>query len=265
MALAIDTEMPSNAGQSSTASSSLTYSFNNAAGTLLVIGVSWGSAAAFAMSGVTYNTVAMTQVTGAVVGYDGAGHNFSGAALYFLLTPATSAHNVVVSMTGTPGGSTAILSGGISFTGHDLVTPIVASSGKSNFQESGTTSATVGSATTTSGNIVLAQMATGSGYSSTTQSRSWSLNVNGLSAGGNGALTRAAGTGSTITMTDTITSDFFGMVCCEIAAASGGATRGLFRTPPLSGAGVGGSFFRDPLQGRMVRRDRIYVPARMSA
>ena len=29
---------------------------------------------------------------------------------------------------------------------------------------------------------------------------------------------------------------------------TGGGARGLFRTPPLSGIGIGGSFFRDPLQ-----------------
>lgn len=32
-------------------------------------------------------------------------------------------------------------------------------------------------------------------------------------------------------------------------ATGGGATRGLFRVPPMAGLGGGGSFFRDPLQG----------------
>lgn len=43
----------------------------------------------------------------------------------------------------------------------------------------------------------------------------------------------------------------------------GGGGRGLFRTPPMNGMGVGGSFFRDPLAAplQMVRRDRIFVPA----
>lgn len=49
--------------------------------------------------------------------------------------------------------------------------------------------------------------------------------------------------------------------------SAGGGGRGLFRTPPVSGVGVGGSFFRDPLQAReqMVRRDRIFVPERYAA
>lgn len=32
------------------------------------------------------------------------------------------------------------------------------------------------------------------------------------------------------------------------AKSTGGATRGLFRTPPMAGVGIGGSFFRDALQ-----------------
>lgn len=46
-------------------------------------------------------------------------------------------------------------------------------------------------------------------------------------------------------------------------AAGGGGSRGLFLTPPVSGIGIGGSFFRNPLQApmQMVRRDRIFVPA----
>lgn len=37
---------------------------------------------------------------------------------------------------------------------------------------------------------------------------------------------------------------------CRIAAfkAAAGGARGLFRTPPVTGLGIGGSFFRDPLQ-----------------
>lgn len=51
-------------------------------------------------------------------------------------------------------------------------------------------------------------------------------------------------------------------------AAGGGGTRGLFCVPPVSGIGIGGSFFRDPLQSAprgMVRRDRIFVPERFAA
>jgi hypothetical protein len=163
----------------------------------------------------------MTAVTGATVGYDGGTHNFAGVALYFKLNPATGANNVVVTMSAA-NASQGIESGAISFTGNDTTTPIVASSGKTNFRESSGTTATVNTGTTTTGNIVVACMATGTAYGSTSQTLSWSKNENTASAGGAGAMTRTAGTGGTITMTDNITSDFMGMVCCEIAAASGG-------------------------------------------
>lgn len=50
-------------------------------------------------------------------------------------------------------------------------------------------------------------------------------------------------------------------------SAGGGGGRGLFRAPSQSGVGIGGSFFRDPLQAReqMVKRHHIYVPERYAA
>lgn len=47
------------------------------------------------------------------------------------------------------------------------------------------------------------------------------------------------------------------------ASGGGGGSRGLFRPSSASGVGIGGSFFRDPLQAsmRMVRRDQVFVPA----
>lgn len=267
MALAIDTEMPSNAGQGTLNADSQTYAFNNAAGTLLVVGVGWGCSGAhtFTISGVTYDGAAMTQFV--TIGYDGAGHDAAGVAFYYKLNPSTGSKNVVVTMNANAFTPRSIESGAISFTGNDTTTPIVAGSGKTNFRESNGTTATVTSATTTSGNIALAMMATGSGYGSTSQTLSWSANFNTGSAGGCAAMTRTGGTGSTISWSDTVTSDFMGICCLEVAAASGGATRGLFRAPSLSGTGIGGSFFRDPLQAPMqlVRRDRIFVPERLAA
>lgn len=57
-----------------------------------------------------------------------------------------------------------------------------------------------------------------------------------------------------------------GVIALKITAGGGG-TRGLFRVPPLSGTGIGGSFFADPLAApmQMVRRDRIFVPAWLKA
>lgn len=41
-------------------------------------------------------------------------------------------------------------------------------------------------------------------------------------------------------------------VLLSIKQSGGAAARGLFLTPPLSGVGIGGSFFRNPLQGAHV-------------
>lgn len=51
------------------------------------------------------------------------------------------------------------------------------------------------------------------------------------------------------------------------SSGGGGGGRGLFRTPPVSGVGIGGSFFRDPLQAPLqaIRKDRIFVPERYAA
>lgn len=60
-------------------------------------------------------------------------------------------------------------------------------------------------------------------------------------------------------------------IAAKAAAVSGvgggGGGRGLFMVPSLSGVGVGGSFFRDPLQAReqMVRKGDLYVPERLAA
>lgn len=68
-----------------------------------------------------------------------------------------------------------------------------------------------------------------------------------------------------VTSTDSGTGS--GIFGASFKAAAGGATRGLFRTPSLGGVGVGGSFFRDPLQAReqMVRKGELYVPERLAA
>lgn len=259
MALAIDSQMAGSAGQGALNANSLTFAFTNGAGGLMVLGVSWGATGgtAWTLTSITYNGVTMTQEV--AVGYDGAAHNAAGAGLFSLLNPATGSNNVVITMAAVAATPRSIEAGAMTFTGHNTTTPIVAGSGKTNFRESAGATATVTSGTTTTGNIAVAQMATGGGYSSTSQSLSWSNNFNTGSAGGCAAMTDANGTGGAIAFQNNITSDFMGMVCLEVAAAAGGATvtypqlergvRGLAR-------GVAGGIARS-----FVRRDRIFVPA----
>lgn len=222
MALAIDSQMPSNAGFGALNVDTDSQNFNNAGGGLMIAGVAWGqtNGAAWGVSGVNYNGVAMTLF--AHIEYDGAGHNAAGVSLYYLLNPATGTHALQVNMltgTITP---RSFEYGAITYTGHDTTTPIVAGSNQTNSRESNATTATVNSATTALGNMAVALMATGNSYVSTSQTLSWSNNFSTGSAGGAGAMTYASGTGGVINFSNVIGSDFMGMCCLEIAAAATG-------------------------------------------
>lgn len=74
-------------------------------------------------------------------------------------------------------------------------------------------------------------------------------------------------TSEAATATGTGSNEWNILAVAFVASGGGGGGRGLFMTPSLSGSGIGGSFFRDPLQAReqMTRRDRIYVPERYAA
>lgn len=65
----------------------------------------------------------------------------------------------------------------------------------------------------------------------------------------------------------TTTADGDAIIGTWKGAAGGGGGRGLFMTAPVSGIGVGGSFFRNPLQApyAMVRRESLFVPAWLGA
>lgn len=64
------------------------------------------------VSGVTYNGVALTQVA-AQLDDDGSGFDFQGIDLWYLDSPATGAHNVIVSVSP----DTTVACGAVSFTG----------------------------------------------------------------------------------------------------------------------------------------------------
>lgn len=220
MALAVDSQMPSGVGQSAVSSDSLTYSFTNAAGTLLVCQVSWGrpSGTTWTLSGVSYAGVAMTLAVG--IGFDGASHNGAGASIFYLLNPATGANNLVVTMNSGTAANRAIASGCISFTGNNSAAPVKAGQTFSARDESGGTNPTLAATATAAGNIIVDAVAIGSGITGSGQSISWLKNVNTNSAGGNGAGSRAAGNGGTVTMSYAGTQDEWGICACEIAAAS---------------------------------------------
>jgi len=204
--LAIDSQESAATGHNS-ATSPLTWSFNNVAGTTLVCGFVMGAATSASISGTpTYNGVNMKQVDGHI-------WNSGGAAiyLYYLNSPATGSNTVSVSATFS-GANPQIIGGCISFTGlGSFGTPAFAKQ-----DVSSSTTATVTVTGTTSGNKVIDVVGTGSGVTSATSPSvlSWKKNVNALTATNNAAQSYQSAGGS-ITMAYTVVSDFWAINAVE--------------------------------------------------
>jgi len=221
-ALAIDSQEASNAGHNS-ATSPLTWSFTNTAGTLLIVGacVNDTGTPTVAISGVTYNGVAMS----AIAGTDNAstlGTASNLCRLYQLLSPATGAHTVSVSWTGGGGYSDAI-GGAISFTGNNSTTPTGNPATASD--TSGTSnSASVSLTGTASGDYVVSLVATGSGVGTATAPTaiSWKLNVSLNDIGDNAALGQQTTSGGTVNAGFSVTADVWSMSAMEVFAAPAG-------------------------------------------
>lgn len=110
--MAIVFDAPSSAQNSS--ASSLTFSHTcTGSDRLLFVGASAGHASG--TSTVTYNAVSMTAESWDI--NTGGDQNNSG---HYLVAPATTANNIVISF----GGTAASIGGGISFTGVDQSTPV---------------------------------------------------------------------------------------------------------------------------------------------
>lgn len=219
MALSVDSEMASGVAGSASNSTSLTYSFTNTAGTLLVVGVAQSDRT---ISGVTYNGVAMTQSL-SVLSTNGKARS----SIYYLLNPATGAHNVVVSL----GGGASIVSGAISFTGNHASLPI-----KTTGQSTGTSgSATTSIASISAGNIIVDCTFSSASFGTTSATRSWLKN---LSTTVNGESSRTVATGGVVTITKTVgTSNAWVAVAVEVNSATL-PTTSVKRMLALLGCGV---------------------------
>jgi hypothetical protein len=222
--LAVDSEMPTQVGQVSTAgANTLSYSFTNTSGTLLVCTLVVGNNAVPVVSAFTYGGVALTAKNS--IGWDGS--NISKAFIYYLLNPLTGANTVGITLSSTASSSQRITSGCISFTGNSTSVDPFAQTGTNVF-DAATTTASLALNNTTAGNIIVDVIGTGSGVSSTTQTLSWLKNTDIINGGNNGASSRAVGTGGTVTMGYTVVSDRYGMVAAEVAAANPLTVNGTF-------------------------------------
>lgn len=217
MALAINTEMASNdAAVKVGASGSLTYSFNNVAGTYIAVGASVCEAGASrTITGVTYAGDALTKFDNQAIATD-ADVWLGGRATTF-----TGANNVVATPSA---GSNSMISGAISFTGQHATVP----AGTPHKATATSSTPTVDQTSTTVGNIVIAYMAGGTGWTTCSGTLSCRHNIDDTHAADNGQMNRAAGNGGTVTMSGSMggASDSWAIVCNEIIAAASGASGG---------------------------------------
>lgn len=184
-------------------------------------------------------TFGFTTGTGVVQGVDRsatndrrlAGINYDNSSRIFQVDlPASGAYTVHLALGDQAGGGNAICAAAI----QDTLTPLT----------------TVNFAANTANNFT---DATGAVYTNVT----WSGSETGVSL-----------TFSTTTLNLALTSAGYWTIAHLFVSQGGGSpSRGLFRTSPVSGVGIGGSFFRDPLQAReqMVKRNQIFVPERYAA
>ena len=209
MAVAFDAVGPSSAGggtANGSPSTSTSWS-HTCSGTnrVVVVGVAVGvNPSGSVTTSVTYGGTAMTSV-----GKVGSNNNTLGyVQLFSLVNPPTGASTVAVSASVV----TYISGGSISFTGASGVGTAVTAFGSST-----TPTATVTG--TASGGMVVSAACCGSPIASSAQTGRWLKNTNNNTAAGNGAGATAPAGGS-VTMSHTVTSDWWGIVAVEVLAAA---------------------------------------------
>lgn len=219
MAVAFDAASSSNGG----VVASLTFSHTcSGSDRLLVVGCAINSGASAAVSGVTYNGVAMTSAGAAVM--DGGNTEVS---LWYLVAPATGANNIVVSISGTISG---IAAGGTSFTGVDQATPVgtyASANGNSSTASVSVSSESGGMVIDIAGCFITRTLSVGSG-----QTQRFNTS-GGFVVVGAGSTEPGA---SSVTMSWSLSSaDNWAIAALPIKAATGGA--GVLRNLNLLGVG----------------------------
>lgn len=217
MAVAFDAVAPSSSGttvRTSGAGTALTWS-HTTAGTnrAVVVAVSFGAITgsdASSTLSATFGGVAMTQL--ALVHSNNQTAGFE--VLFGLVNPPTGASTVAVSVAGSGGLEYSLVGGSTSLTGVDQTTPF--GTAVTAFGSSGIPSVTVTSA---SGGMVVDVVGNGSAVSSSGQTDRWLNNFDTGSAAGNAASSTAAGA-SSVTMSYTVSSDWWGIAAVPVNPAT---------------------------------------------
>ncbi|CAB4132650.1 hypothetical protein UFOVP253_46 [uncultured Caudovirales phage] len=216
MALVYDTSTSSNSGGAAAASLTWSHTMAVGSGGILVVAPSYANPSAGLITGITYNGVTLTKIDSSIANLGvGTGR---GVELWYLLSPATGANNIVV----TASGATAPLNGGaISLTG---------ASGIGTSAKNSSTSATSLAATTSSGaSDIVVGAATcrtttfGVGGSQTSRYNTVQA-VNFLSWGS----TQAGGASVSSTFTQAGAADNFAIIAVPVTQAAGGTPTNLF-------------------------------------
>lgn len=190
MALAINSQMTSNAGVSGSNVSSLSFSFTNTAGTLLVVGVCQSSRT---LNSVTYGGAAVTIDASATTGnaLSSIGHK---------LTPLTGAQTVAITFSG----GCNCEAGAISFTGINTTTPILQAINAGSGNNTAPTSTITG---VRGSSIVVDTTWAGQQYGadSAGTTRTWLKNNTNGSNGESSYAVNTGGSGATITLNKSLT------------------------------------------------------------
>lgn len=218
MTLVFDAVGPSSAGAGVAAAASLSWSHTVGTGAsrLILVGVgvsNWTDT----ISSVTCGGTAMSPL-GAAIPADGLTAN-GYVRGYILIAPATGANSIVVTMSGT---TPTIEGGSISYSGADQVTGVgTITTHTSDGTDTGTTSATATTTTSTPGNILVAFSVAGTAFSAAVAPAvsQFIKNEGASSAAGNLSGSAAMGTGSAVTMTETISgTDIWSVIIAEVLA-----------------------------------------------
>lgn len=211
--LAIDSQEPSGVAQRST--NPTTWTFNNVAGNLLVVGAVSTNNSLTSLGAPTYNGVAMTGGPG--ISWESGN---SVAQLFYLVNPALGSHTVSVPS----GGGGHILAGAISFSGADTTTPFGTTASAKFDTGSGTTHPQAGAITAASGNYVLGVGGYGAGSAATADhAATFALVGSGATSGDDIATDIALSSGAAINAGFTFAAaDYWGIVAAEIRAAPTG-------------------------------------------
>lgn len=258
MAVAIDNTGAS-VGDVSLATKTLaSFAVGAGANRLLFVGVSQ-FANTDRVPGATFNGSALSVWDAATVAEGGGTRRVT---LLYLVAPANATTGIIVTWAGTVD---EFVIGATSWTGVDQTTPLGTAVKNTSTGGTSTSSVTVSNASGDAVHDTLSSDADAAPEVTANQTQRWRAIAAASTSEGAGQ--SATGAGSNITMTWTNihggnTSNVLAHIGVAIKQVSAGGTRGLFRTPSMSGLGGGGSFFRDPLAApmQMIRRDRIFVP-----